>query len=104
MITHRRVRECGWRKKSERLWPITGYFLLALRCGMKTTKTKSRGYVGNSFALVAWMALATAEAQHLAPPPRHQTEGAKLAAEEVNKTGGVLGRTINRSYRTDGSG
>jgi hypothetical protein len=46
-------------------WPITGYFLSLV----KTTKTKSRGYVGNSFALVAWMALATAEAQNLAPPP-----------------------------------
>jgi hypothetical protein len=31
-------------------------------------ETRSRGNVVKSFALIAWMALATAEAQNLAPP------------------------------------
>jgi hypothetical protein len=37
--------------------------------GVKMAETKSRGNVVKSFALIAWTALATAEAQHLAPPP-----------------------------------
>lgn len=37
--------------------------------GVKTTKTKSRGNEIKSLALIAWMALATAEAQNLAPSP-----------------------------------
>ena len=37
--------------------------------GVKTAKTKSRGNVVKGFALIAWMALATAEAQNLASPP-----------------------------------
>ena len=36
--------------------------------GVKTAKTKSRGNVVKGFALIAWMALATTEAQNLAPP------------------------------------
>jgi hypothetical protein len=37
--------------------------------GVKTAKPKSGGNVVKGFALIAWMALATAEAQNLASPP-----------------------------------
>src|SRR5271165_2334717 len=37
--------------------------------GVKTAKTRSRGNVIKGFALITWMALATTEAQNLAPPP-----------------------------------
>src|SRR5260370_17007353 len=37
--------------------------------GVKTAKTKSRGNVVKGFALITSMALATTEAQNLAPPP-----------------------------------
>ena len=37
--------------------------------GVKTTKTKRRGNIVKSFALIAWITLATAEAQNIAPTP-----------------------------------
>ncbi len=43
--------------------------LCVLIYGVKTAKTKSRGNVVKGLALIAWLALATAQAQNLASPP-----------------------------------
>ena len=56
-------------EKSEFIEMTDSTRLCASIYGVKTAKTKSRGNVVKGFALITWMALATTEAQNLAPPP-----------------------------------
>ena len=72
-------------------------------------KTKSRGNVVKGFTLIAWMAIATAEAQNLAPPPtRLSTPGSSgrpaAPTQELPALPGQLPiqrQIIQRSSATD---
>jgi hypothetical protein len=68
---------------------------------LKTAETKSRGRVVKSFALIAWMALGTAEAQNLALPPTPGMPGRPTAPTQQRPALPGQQQIIQRSSASD---